>query len=86
LQKQAITVDNNNLTAANITADSRKILEHLPLLASRCQIRNLAADVDKISAKVDTAATKDQADQLTAELRDSTVTQEKYHSESLKIA
>jgi hypothetical protein len=86
LQKQAITVNNNNLTAANITADSRKILEHLPLIASRCQIRELATDLDKVSAKVDTAATKDQADQLIAELRDSAITQKKYHSESFTIA
>jgi hypothetical protein len=48
LQKQAITVNNNNLTTANITADSRKILEHLPLLASRCQIRQLATDLEKV--------------------------------------
>jgi hypothetical protein len=86
LQKQAITVNNNNLTTANITADSRKILEHLPLLASRCQIRQLATDLEKVSAKVDTAATKDQADQLTAELRGSNITQKKYQSESLTIA
>jgi hypothetical protein len=86
LQTQAIVVNRNNLTVANITADSRKILEHLPLLASRSQIRDLATDLDKVSAKVDTAATKDQADQLTAELRDSSITQKKYHSESLTIA
>jgi hypothetical protein len=86
LQTQVNTINRIDLTSANITVDSRKILQHLPLLASRCQIRDMATDLDKVSAKVNTGATKDQADQLTAELRDSTIIQKKHHSESLTIA
>jgi hypothetical protein len=86
LKTQAITVNRIDLTAANTTSDSRKILQSLPLLASRCQIHGLAADLDKISAKVDIVATKDQANQLTAALRDNDSKQQKYHLESLTIA
>lgn len=90
LQKQASSMDTRfdkiDIMAAATANGSRKVLQHLPLLASHYQMRKLDLRLDRLSTDLDSKATADQTFQLQYHLQDSASTQAKYHIESMTNA
>jgi hypothetical protein len=85
LQQQASSMDLrfdklDNITAG-MTEDSRKILHHLPLLATHDQMRGLESKFDRLSTAVYSRAAADQAHHTESLLNELSITHKRNHTQ-----
>lgn len=85
LQQQTSSVDIRfdklDSIAVGMTEDSRKILHHLPLLATHDQMRDLESKFDRLSTAVDSRAAADQAHHTESLLNELSSTHKRNHTQ-----
>jgi hypothetical protein len=85
LQRQTSSIDIRcdklDRIAAGMTEESRKVVQYLPLLATRDQMRDLESKFDRLSTAVDPRTAVDQAHHMESLLHDLSSTQKRNHTE-----
>jgi hypothetical protein len=86
VQDQALATGRIDTQTLEIRHETQTILQKLPQLATSHQLGNAVLSIEDISAKMDSTATKDQADDLRSLLLTSSTTLEKHHTESMAVS
>jgi hypothetical protein len=78
-----IRLDKLDSTAAGMADASCKVLQHLPLLATHDQMRDLESKFDRLSTAIDPRSAADQVHRMGSLLHDLSGTQQRNHAELL---
>lgn len=85
VQDQALATKHTNLQILDMQHDTQACVQQLPQLATSCQLGNAVVSIEDISARLDSTATKDQADEQRSLLQSSSTAQVQNHTESMAV-
>jgi hypothetical protein len=86
VQDQALATGRIDTQTLEIRHETQSVLKELPQLATSHQLGNAVVSIEDISAKLDSTATKDQADELRSLLQTSSIALEKNHATSMTVS
>jgi hypothetical protein len=86
VQDQALATGRIDTQTLEIRHETQSISKELPQLATSHQLGNAVVSIEHISAKLDSTATKDQADELRSLLQTSSIALGKNHATSMTVS